>query len=80
MEEKKLSFEQAIGRLQQIVSQMERGEAPLDESLALFTEGTTLLRQCKTLLDKAEQQVTLLTTGADGQNEEAPFTLPTDAE
>lgn len=73
MAEKKLSFEQAMLRLEEIVNAMERGEAPLEESLALFAEGTKLLKQCTTLLDKAEQQVTKLTRGADGAPKEAPF-------
>lgn len=70
---KKLSFEQAMTRLEEIVTSMERGEAPLEQSLALFAEGTELLKQCTTLLDKAEQQVTKLARGADGALLEVPF-------
>ena len=44
MAEKKLTFEQAMGRLEEIVSLLERGEAPLEEALSLFEEGTALLR------------------------------------
>ncbi len=73
MATKKLSFEEAMARLEEIVTAMERGEAPLEQSLALFTEGTTLLKQCTALLDKAEQQVTKLTRGADGEPVEKPF-------
>lgn len=70
---KKLSFEDAMSRLEEIVTSMERGEAPLEESLALFAEGTELLKQCTALLDKAEQQVTKLTRGADDTLQEVPF-------
>ncbi len=73
MAEKKLSFEQAMARLEEIVTAMERGEAPLEESLTLFAEGTKLLKQCTALLDKAEQQVTKLTRGADGEPREVPM-------
>ena len=73
MAEKKLSFEEAMARLEEIVTSMERGEAPLEESLSLFAEGTKLLKQCTTLLDKAEQQVTRLTRGADGEPKEVPM-------
>ena len=73
MAEKKLNFEEAMERLEEIVTSMERGEAPLEESLALFAEGTKLLKQCTTLLDKAEQQVTKLTRGADGEPREVPM-------
>lgn len=73
MAEKKLSFEQAMLRLEEIVTSMERGEAPLEESLTLFAEGTKLLKQCTTMLDKAEQQVTKVIRTADGVLEEVPF-------
>ncbi len=73
MAEKKLSFEAAMTRLEEIVTSMEQGEAPLEESLTLFAEGTKLLKQCTALLDKAEQQVTKLTRGSDGEPREIPF-------
>lgn len=73
MAEKKLTFEAAMERLEDIVTMMERGEAPLEESLSLFSEGTKLLKQCTSLLDKAEQQVTKLTRNTDGGMEEVPF-------
>lgn len=66
---KKLSFEQAMGRLEEIVGLLERGECGLDESLKLFEEGAKLAGQCEELLSSAEQRVNLLL--ADGS--EAPF-------
>ena len=73
MAEKKKTFEQAMTRLEEIVALLEKGEAPLEESLKLFEEGTGLMKQCSTLLDKAEQKVTKLTAGADGQPVEEPL-------
>lgn len=73
MAEKKRSFEQNMLRLEEIVTLLERGEASLEESLKLFEEGTGLMKQCATLLDKAEQKVTLLTAGPDGQAVEQPL-------
>ena len=73
MAARKLSFEQSMARLEEIVGLLERGEAPLEESLALFEEGTKLMRTCSAMLDKAEQKVTLLKVGAQGQPEEVPF-------
>ena len=70
---KKLNFEQAMARLEEIVGLLERGEAPLEESLALFEEGTGLMRQCTQLLDQAEQKVTMLKVGPEGQPQEVPF-------
>ena len=69
MAEKKLTFEQAMGRLEEIVSLLEQGDAPLEESLNLFEEGTALMKRCSGLLDKAEQKVSLLLSGG----EEVPF-------
>ena len=73
MAEKKKTFEQAMIRLEEIVTQLEKGEAPLEESLKLFEEGMTLMKQCSALLDKAEQKVSLLIAGEDGQPQERPF-------
>ncbi len=60
MAEKKMSFEDAMARLEAIVAQLERGETPLEQSMSLFEEGTRLMKQCGAQLDKAEQKVTKL--------------------
>jgi len=70
---KKESFETAISRLDEIVKVLERGEAPLDEALALFEEGTKLLGSCGKQLDEAEQKVVRLMKGEDGDPVELPF-------
>ena len=57
---KKQSFEDAMGRLEEIVGLLERGECGLDQSLKLFEEGAKLAGQCEELLGKAEQKVNLL--------------------
>ncbi len=67
MPPKKLSFEESMQRLETIVSQLERGEAPLEESISLFEEGTKLIAGCTKLLDSAEQKVLKLSKGSDGQ-------------
>lgn len=56
MAEKKLTFEQAMGRLEEIVSQLETGDHALDTSLSLYEEGAKLMKQCTSMLDKAEQK------------------------
>lgn len=71
----KPSFEEAMARLDAIVRRLEKGEAPLSESLALFTESTELVRICTELLDKAEQTVVKLKSGPEG-----PVELPFEAE
>ena len=73
MAAKKLTFEQSMSRLEEIVDLLEKGDAPLEQAMALFEEGARLLRECTRQLDEAEQKVTLLTAGADGAPEERPF-------
>lgn len=73
MAEEKLSFEQAMGRLEEIVKQLERGDAPLEQALALFEEGTGLMGRCSAQLDQAEQKVRLLLAGPEGGPVEAPL-------
>lgn len=73
MAEKKLTFEQAMKRLEEIVAQLEAGEQPLEESLALYEEGAKLMKQCTGLLDKAEQKVRKLRTSETGELVESPF-------
>ncbi len=70
---KKMDFEGSMARLEEIVSLLERGDAPLEQAMTLFEEGAKLLRECTRQLDQAEQKVTLLTAGEDGQPVEEPF-------
>lgn len=70
---KKLDFESSMARLEEIVSLLERGEAPLEQSMTLFEEGARLFQACTKQLDEAEQKVTLLTAGRDGEILEEPF-------
>lgn len=62
----KMTFEQSMQRLEQIVRALERGDAQLDESLKLFQEGTELVRSCGKMLEEAEMQVKKVMTAADG--------------
>ena len=63
---KKQTFEESMGRLEQIVRAMERGDVPLEESLKLFQEGTQLVQTCTKLLDDAQLQIKKVMTAADG--------------
>ena len=67
----KITFESSITRLEEVVRLLERGDAPLDKALALFEEGTALIKTCSKMLDDAEQKVTLLVKGTSPQ--EQPF-------
>ncbi len=57
------TFESSMKRLEEIVSLLEKGDAPLDDSLKLFEEGTALIKACSDMLDNAEQKVTILLKG-----------------
>lgn len=73
MAAKKLSFEQALARIEEIVRHLEKGDMPLEESLKLFEEGTALISSCGKMLDEAEQKVVKLKKGADRAPVELPF-------
>ena len=73
MSENKKSFEENIQRLEQIVRTLERGDAPLEQSLKLFQEGTDLVASCGKLLDEAELQVKKIASAADGSPVEEEF-------
>ena len=68
-----MTFEQKMTRLEEIVAKLEKGDAQLGDSLALFEEGTRLVSACRAELDKAEQQVVKLMKGADGTPVETEF-------
>lgn len=55
-----------MSRLEEIVAALEKGDAPLEESLALFQEGTRLISACGKALDQAQQQLKLLVQGENG--------------
>lgn len=73
MATKKLSFEQSLARLDEIVRHLEKGDLPLKESLTLFEEGTSLIKNCGAMLDEAEQQVVKLKKGENREPVELPF-------
>jgi len=68
-----LTFEQAFQQLEEVVRQLESGELPLEQSLALFEQGMVLAKFCENKLDEAEQKVHQL-VGADSEGPTlAPF-------
>ena len=73
MSEQKMSFEENMKRLEQIVRSLERGDVALEESLKLFQEGTALVESCGKLLDEAELQVKKIASSTDGSPREEEF-------
>lgn len=72
MAKKKLSFEEAMERLEAIVEQLEQEEAPLETVVALYKEGLGLSGYCKEKLAAAEGEIVLLRKEA-GLWQEEPF-------
>ena len=73
MSKKKLTFEDSMKRIEEIVSHLEKGDIPLEESISLFEEGASLLKSCDAMLSQAEQKVLQLRKGMNGEPEELPF-------
>lgn len=66
-----LTFEEAMTELESIVSRMESGQLPLEQSLSAYKRGAELLQFCQKALADVEQQVRLLTEA----NQLQPFSV-----
>ena len=62
-----LSFEDALSRLEGIVSRLESGQAPLEESISLYEQGAALKAHCEARLKDAQLRVEKIVVGPDGQ-------------
>jgi len=62
-----LSFEAALARLEEIVRTLEKGEAPLDQSITLYQEGDKLRRHCAARLKDAQARIDQIAFGSDGK-------------
>ena len=59
-------FEEAIEQVQQIIDAIEGGQVPLEKSLDQYAAGMKLIRQCRSILDRAEQKIKQLTIDDQG--------------
>lgn len=75
----KLDFETAMRDLEALVERLEKGDLPLEESLAAFEQGVMLTRSCQTALKEAEQKVEILLRRA-GEPTIADFAAGDEAE
>jgi len=78
MAKKPLKFEQALSRLEEIVTAIEQGEIGLEESIERYEEGMGLIRHCRTVLSEAELKIQKLQADADGELKEEPLDVPSD--
>lgn len=65
--EEKMSYEQALARLEQIIRAMENDKIPLEESLTLYEEGVRIVRRLSAELDDAERKIKILQQNAQGE-------------
>ena len=70
---KKLTFEQQLQAVENLIAQMESGGLSLEESLKRYEEGMTALKVLEKELRTAEQKLTVLRKSNDGIDEETPF-------
>ncbi len=68
------NFEQLMKRIEEITGLLEKGERPLEESIALFEEGMRLFKACQRKLDDAERNVRVLIQEG-GHEREQPFAI-----
>ena len=75
-----LKFEDCLARLEQIVSALEAGNLPLEESLKVFEEGIALSRHCARYLEDAERRIELLAKDEAGGLTTKPFKFESEDE
>lgn len=63
MSKSKMTFETRLQRLQEIVTALENGNLPLEDSVTVYKEGLALTKACRDQLDKARNEVRLLSEG-----------------
>ncbi len=68
MEEK--SFEENMEQLEKIVTELEKGDLNLDESVKKFEQGMKISKKCNDILEKAEKKITILLKQENGIKEE----------
>ncbi len=75
MSKKSPTFEEALGRLEQIADEIEQGKVGLEDSIVRYEEGMRLIQQCREILVLAEQRIVKLQT----ESAAAPGVLTPDA-
>ena len=63
MEKPKLTFEQALEKLEQLVAQIEEGKVSLEASIEKYADGIALIKHCRSILEAAEKKIQLLAKG-----------------
>ena len=69
----KANFEENMESLEKIVTELEKGDLNLDESIAKFEDGIKISKECNNILEEAEKKITILLE-KDGEVKEEEFT------
>jgi len=73
----KMTFEEALRALEDVVKRLESGEVPLDDSINLYEQGEKLRQHCQARLDSAQARIEKIVQGPDGKAAgTAPFDTP----
>jgi exodeoxyribonuclease VII small subunit len=68
-----MSFEEALGELEKIVTSLENGQAPLEDSITAYQRGMALKKHCEQKLNEAQEKIEKITIGVDGVPATEPF-------
>ena len=79
IEKKELSLEQAMARIEQILQTLDSGQGSLDESLALFEEGTALVHFCNEKLQQAKLRVKEVMAKNESNESEEDLSIPVES-
>lgn len=74
-EQPEIHFEEAMNQLEDIVSQLERGDVPLEKAIDLFQQGMKLSQLCGQKLTQVERKIEMIVE-EDGQTGKQPFQPP----
>jgi exodeoxyribonuclease VII small subunit len=72
----KLSFEDALEELKQIVAKLEGGQGKLDQAIEAYQRGAALKRHCEAKLREAQEKIEKISLGPKGEVETEPFDSP----
>lgn len=67
MKKDDITFEQALEKLEAIVTQIEQGKVSLEESIEKYAEGTKLITKCRSILNEAEKKIAILSSKDGGE-------------
>lgn len=71
----KMSFEEALAELEEIVRDLESGKAPLDQSISAYERGTALKKHCEARLRDAQLKIEQISLDSDGKITKQPIDI-----